>query len=212
MFDVDVFFWGYQKSEVNFRVNVRFSVVSLDTSRQRDMGRTSMSSVMLYGKSSIVFLSMNGNKAANNIRRDFPWISSFPFLLWTKKTKLLTASIDGRVDNPEVRDELIEGVIELLVIEVRIEAESFAVQFSWSGDISIAVRSRQVEVLLLLGMLGAIWGKLANLGYKPYHPVGEAWYISEYGKKTSRKPTIAVRQVCSCGNWDNSTADLGRDK
>ena len=90
-----------------------------------------MSSVMLYGKSSIVFLSMNGNKAANKIRRDFPRISFFfPFLLWTKKTKLLTASIEGRVDNPEVRNELIESVIELLVIEVRIEAESFAVQLS----------------------------------------------------------------------------------
>ena len=50
--------------------------------------------------------------------------------MWTKKTKLLTASIEGRVDNPEVRNELIESVIELLVIEVRIEAESFAVQFS----------------------------------------------------------------------------------
>ena len=50
--------------------------------------------------------------------------------MWTKKTKLLTASIEGRVDNPEVRDELIEGVVELLVIEVRIEAESFAVQLS----------------------------------------------------------------------------------
>ena len=73
--------------------------------------------------------------------------------MWTKKTKLLTASIERRVDNPEVRNELIEGVIELLVIEVRIEAESFAVQLSRSGDILFAVRSRQVEVLGMLGML-----------------------------------------------------------
>ena len=62
--DVDV--------EVNF---VSMLVVNLDTSRQRDMGRTSMSSVMLYGKSSIVFLSMKGNKAASKIRRDFPRVS-----------------------------------------------------------------------------------------------------------------------------------------
>ena len=75
MFDVDIFFCSYQKSEVNFRVNVRFSVVNLGTSRQRDMGRTSISSVMLYGKSSIVFLSMKGNKAASKIRRDFPRVS-----------------------------------------------------------------------------------------------------------------------------------------
>ena len=34
-----------------------------------------MSSVMLYGKSSIVFLSMKGNKAASKIRRDFPRVS-----------------------------------------------------------------------------------------------------------------------------------------
>ena len=64
----------------------------------------------------------------------------------------------------------------------------------------------------MLGMLGAIWVKFTNFGYKPYHPVREAWNISEYGKKTSRKPTIAVRQVGSCGNWDHSTADLGTDK
>ena len=100
----------------------------------------------------------------------------------TKKTKLLTASIEGRVDNPEVRDELIEGVIELLVIEVRIEAESFAVQLSRSGDISIAVCSRKVGVLCIARYVGANWGKFANFGYKPYHPVSEAWNIPKYGK------------------------------
>ena len=123
-----------------------------------------MSSVMLYGKSSIVFLSMNGNKAANKIRRDFPRISSFPFLFWTKKTKLLTASIEGRVDNPEVRDELIEGVVELLVIEVRIEAESFAVQLSRSGSMSIAVRSRKVEVLCIARYVGSNLGEVHQFG------------------------------------------------
>ena len=72
---------------MNFCVNVRFSVVNLDTSRQRDMGRTSMSSVMLYGKSSIVFLSMNGNKAANKIRRDFPRVSC-SILIVDKENKI----------------------------------------------------------------------------------------------------------------------------
>ena len=78
----------------------------------------------------------------------------------TKKTKGLTASIEGRVDNPEVRDELIEGVVELLVIEVRIEAESFAVQLSRSGSMSIAVRSRKVEVLCIARYVGSNLGEV----------------------------------------------------
>ena len=46
-----------------------------------------MSSVMLYGKSSIVFLSMNGNKAASKIRRDFPRVSC-SILIVDKENKI----------------------------------------------------------------------------------------------------------------------------